>query len=168
MGCPIRSSMETVYLGDSELGRPVYIDKNAYHADGIIVSCRLKPHNAFRGPYESGPCKMMVVGLGKQKGAESVHSDGMGLIAKNLPANAKVILSKAPILLAIPCMENAYDETCRIEAIHRDDILQREPELLKFAFSQMPKLLVGEGDVLIVDDADRFIRQLACRNITVR
>ena len=83
---------------------------------------------------------VMVVGLGKQKGAESVHSDGMGLIAKNLPANAKVILSKAPILLAIPCMENAYDETCRIEAIHRDDILQREPELLKFAFSQMPKL----------------------------
>ena len=151
MGCPICSSMETVYLGDSELGRPVYIDKNAYHADGVIVSCRLKPHNAFRGPYESGPCKMMVVGLGKQKGAESVHSDGMGLIAKNLPANAKVILSKAPILLAIPCMENAYDETCRIEAIHRDDILQREPELLKFAFSQMPKLLVGEGDVLIVD-----------------
>jgi hypothetical protein len=152
MGCPIRSSMATVLLGISGLGKPVYMDKHAYEADGIIVSCRLKPHNAFRGPYESGPCKMMVVGLGKQRGAESVHSDGMGLIAKNLPANARVVLDKAPILLAIPCMENAYDETCRIEAIHRDDIMAREPELLKFAFSHMPKLLVGEGDVLIVDE----------------
>jgi hypothetical protein len=151
MGCPIRSSLDTEMLGYSELGKPVYIDKNAYASDGIIVSCRLKPHNAFRGQYESGPCKMLAVGLGKQKGAESVHSDGMGSMAGNLPAIAKVLLEKAPILLAIPCIENAYDETCRIEAIHRDDILGREPELLKEAFANMPQLIVGEGDVLIVD-----------------
>ncbi|MFQ7854565.1 MAG: hypothetical protein ACLRIS_04970 [Flavonifractor plautii] len=68
MGCEIRSSMEVVELGTSDTGLPVYLDKNAYEADGIIVSCRLKPHNAFRGPYESGPCKMLAVGLGKQKG----------------------------------------------------------------------------------------------------
>ena len=55
MGCEIRSSMEVVELGVSDTGMPVYMDKNAYHADGIIISCRLKPHNAFRGPYESGP-----------------------------------------------------------------------------------------------------------------
>lgn len=77
MGCPILSSMETVLLGQSELGKPVYMDKNAFEADGVIVSCRLKPHNAFRGPVESGPCKMMTVGLGKQRGAEQVHSDGI-------------------------------------------------------------------------------------------
>ena len=152
MGCPIKSCMDTVMLGYSALGNPVYIDKLAFESDGIIVSCRLKPHNAFRGAYESGPCKMMVVGLGKQKGAESVHSDGMGRIAENLAANTKVILEKAPILLAIPCMENAYDETCRIEAIHKDDIMAREPELLKLAFANMPKLIVEEGDVLIVDE----------------
>lgn len=57
---------------------------------------------------------MMVVGLGKQEGAESVHSDGMGVIAKNLPANAKVILDKAPILMGVCTIENAYDETARI------------------------------------------------------
>jgi len=152
MGCPIKSCMDTVLLGTSELGKPVYLDKIAYESDGIIVSCRLKLHNAFRGAYESGPCKMMVVGLGKQKGAESVHSDGMGKIAENLPANAKVILEKAPILLAIPCMENAYDETCKIEAIHKDDIMTREPELLTWAMSNMPRIIVGEGDVLIVDE----------------
>ena len=111
MGCEIRSSMEAVELGVSDTGLPVYLDKNAYHSDGIIISCRLKPHNAFRGPYESGPCKMMAVGLGKQKGAETVHSDGMGRIGENIPAIARVILEKAPILFAIPCIENAYDET---------------------------------------------------------
>ncbi|EIW18676.1 MULTISPECIES: lactate racemase domain-containing protein [Pelosinus] len=152
MGCPIKSCMDTVILGYSELGKPVYLDKIAYESDGIIVSCRLKLHNAFRGKYESGPCKMMVVGLGKQEGAESVHSDGMGKIAENLPANAKVILDKAPILLAISCMENAYDETCKIEAIHKDDIMAREPELLKWAHTNMPQLIVGEADVLIVDE----------------
>lgn len=152
MGCPVKSSMETVLLGISELGKPVYMDRNAYESDGIIVSCRIKPHNAFRGDYESGPCKMMVVGLGKQDGAESVHRDGMGKMALNLPANAKVILEKAPILFALPCIENAYDETCKIAAIPKEEILAKEPELLKFAFGQMPRIIVGEADVLVVDE----------------
>ena len=155
MGCDIRSSMEVVELGVSDTGMPVYLDKNAYQADGIILSCRLKPHNAFRGPYESGPCKMMTVGLGKQRGAERVHADGMGRIGANIPSMAKVVLEKAPILFAIPCLENAYDQTWKLEAIDRDDILAREPELLKEAFARMPSLLVGEGDVLVVDETGK-------------
>ncbi len=151
MGCEIRSSMETVLLGHSELGKPVYMDKNAYEADGVIVSCRLKPHNAFRGPVESGPCKMMTVGLGKQKGAEQVHSDGMDIIARNIPTMAKVTLGTGKILFAIPCLENAYDQTMMFEAIPAERILEREPELLKIAFANMPSILVKEGDVLIVD-----------------
>ena len=151
MGCEIRSSMETVLLGHSELGKPVYMDKNAYEADGVIVSCRLKPHNAFRGPVESGPCKMMTVGLGKQKGAEQVHSDGMDIIARNIPTMAKVTLGTGKILFAIPCLENAYDQTMMFEAIPAEKILEREPELLKIAFANMPSILVKEGDVLIVD-----------------
>lgn len=155
MGCPIESSMEVVELGYSKRGRRVAIDKNAYEADGIIISCRLKPHNAFRGPYESGPCKMMTVGLGKQAGASVVHGDGMDVIAENIPTMAEVVLAKAKILMAVPCIENAYDETCRIEAILAEDILDREPELLKYAFSNMPQLIVGETDVLIVDEVGK-------------
>ncbi|TQI67032.1 DUF362 domain-containing protein [Clostridium sp. KNHs216] len=152
MGCEIRSSMEVVKLGVSDTGRTVYMDKNAYGADGVIISCRLKPHNAFRGTVESGPCKMMTVGLGKQKGAEEVHSDGMDRIAQNIPSMAKVVLEKAPILFAVPCVENAYDETCLIEAIAPENILTREAELLQFAFSNMPSILVGSADVLVVDE----------------
>ena len=159
MGCPIRSSMEVVELGYSSLGRRVVIDKNAYESDGIIVSCRLKPHNAFRGTHESGPCKMMTVGLGKQVGAQVVHSDGMGKIAQNIPTMAAVVLEKAPVLFAIPCIENAYDETCKIEAILPENILEREAELLKYAFSNMPKLIVGEGDVLVVDKIGKKLQR---------
>ena len=151
MGCEIRSSMETVLLGHSELGKPVYMDKNAFESDGVILSCRLKPHNAFRGKVESGPCKMMTVGLGKQKGAEQVHSDGMDNIARNIPTMAKVTLGTGKILFAIPCLENAYDQTLMFEAIPAERILEREPELLKIAFANMPSILVGSGDVLIVD-----------------
>lgn len=152
MGCPVKSSMEAVLLGYSEYGKPVYQDRNANEADGIIVSCRIKPHNAFRGTYESGVCKMMVVGLGKQKGAESVHSDGLGNMARNLEANARVVLDNSKILFAIPCVENSYDETAIIEAIPREKIMEREPELLKIAFANMPSILVKEADVLIVNE----------------
>lgn len=152
MGCEILSSMDTVFLGKSELGKPVYMDRNAFMADGVIVSCRLKPHNAFRGPVESGPCKMMTVGLGKQKGAEQVHADGMELIARNIPTMAKVTLNTGKILFAIPCLENAYDQTLMFEAIPAEKIPEREPELLKIAFANMPSILVREGDVLIVDN----------------
>ena len=155
MGCPIRSSMETVLLVYSEFGKPVYQDKNAHEADGIILSCRIKPHNAFRGKYESGVLKMLVVGLGKQKGAESVHSDGMDNMARNIPANGKVALENSKILFAIPCVENAYDETAMIEAIPADRIMEREPELLQIAFSNMPSILVGEADVLVVNQVGK-------------
>lgn len=87
---------------------------------------------------------MMVVGLGKQKGAESVHSDGLGNMARNLPANAKVVVEKSNILFAIPCIENAYDETAMIEAIPAEKIFEREPELFKTHLPNMPEYS-GEG-----------------------
>ena len=152
MGCPIKSSMEVVELGVSSRGKTVYMDKNAYESDGVIVSCRLKPHNAFRGKVESGPCKMMTVGLGKQKGASLVHSDGMNHIAENIPTMAEVVINSGKILFAIPCLENAYDETMKLEAILPENILTREPELLQLAFQNMPSLLVKECDVLVVDE----------------
>ncbi len=155
MGCEIRSSMEVVHLGLSERGKDVYIDRNAYGADGIIVSCRVKPHNAFRGPVESGMCKMMAIGLGKQAGASLVHKEGMDVMTWNVQAMAKVIIEKAPILFGIPCIENAYDETCYFEAVPAENILDREPELLKMAFANMPSILVNEADVLIVDNVGK-------------
>ena len=153
MGCPIISSMETVKIGQTEEEHPrdVFIDKNAYESDGIILGCRIKPHTAFRGPYESGLMKMMAIGLGKQYGAEACHEQGFGQMHKNVPLFGKCIIKNAPILFGVPTIENAYDETCKIVAAAAEDIEKEEPALLKEAFTYMPRILVDSCDVLIVD-----------------
>ena len=151
VGCPVLSSMEVKKIGVNEEGGDVYIDKNAAEADGIILGCRIKPHTAFRGPYESGMMKMMAIGLGKQYGAEVCHEAGFKNMAKNVPLFGKCIIQNAPILFAVPTIENAFDETCRILAVAAEDIEEQEPGLLKEAFSYMPRILVDSSDVLIVD-----------------
>lgn len=88
--------MEVVPIGVNDEGQMVYIDKYAAQADGIIVNCRVKPHSAFRGKYESGIMKMMAIGLGKQHGAEVCHSQGIGRMAKNIPLFGRCILKNAP------------------------------------------------------------------------
>ena len=65
--------MEVVELGKTDKGLPVYIDKNAYECDGIILFNRVKLHTSFRGKYESGLVKMLAIGLAKQKGAQMTH-----------------------------------------------------------------------------------------------
>lgn len=150
-GCPIVSSMETVHIGKTADGLDVYIDKNAAAADGIIVSCRVKPHTAFRGEYESGIMKMMAIGLGKQYGAEQCHNEGFKYMAKNVYAFGKATLENAPVLFAVAAVENAYDKTSRIAAVDADEIEEEEPKLLKEAFSLMPRILTESCDVLVVD-----------------
>jgi hypothetical protein len=151
VGCQIISSMEVKKIGVNEEGMDVFIDKHAAEADGIIVSCRIKPHTAFRGPYESGIMKMMAIGLGKQHGAEVCHEAGFKNMAKYVPMFGRAIIENSPILFAVATIENAFDETCKIAAVHADEIVAKEPPLLKEAFSYMPKILVDECDVLIVD-----------------
>lgn len=154
-GCEIRSSMETVHIGVTSRGKNVYIDKNAAEADGIIVLCRIKPHTAFRGPYESGIMKMMTIGLGKQYGAEQCHNEGFGLMAVNIPDFGKTIIENAPILFSVAVLENAYDQTRKIVAVDACDIEKEEPPLLQEAFTYMPRILVDSCDVLIVDQVGK-------------
>ncbi len=151
LGCPVISSMEVKCIGKNEEGVDVYIDKHAAEADGIILGCRVKPHTAFRGPYESGMMKMMAIGLGKQYGAQVCHAAGFQNMHKNVPLFGKATIKNAPILFSVPTIENAYDETCRIEVVAAEDIEKVEPELLKFAFTQMPCIWVDSCDVLVVD-----------------
>ena len=151
VGAPIYSSMEVVHVGDTVDGKKVFIDKYAAESDGIIVAGRVKPHTAFRGEYESGIYKMMAIGLGKQKGAEETHEEGFGRMAYNVVTYGDTILKNAPILFGLAFIENAFDDTAIIEAVEKDKIAQREPELLEIAKSLMPAIEIKDFDVLIVD-----------------
>ena len=118
MGCPVKSSMETVQIGISGMRhQPVFMDKNASEADGIILFNRIKPHTSFRGPYESGLMKMMAIGLGKQKGAESIHHQSPAIMHELVEEYGRTILENAPVLGGIAIIENAYDDTYLIKGL---------------------------------------------------
>lgn len=151
MGAPIRSSMEVVKIDQLPNGLPVYVDKYASEADAIIVINRVKPHTAFRGPIESGIMKMISIGLGKQKGAEACHQLGFKYMAENVPAMARIMLDKLPIVFGIALVENAYDQTCIVEVLPAEQIEEREIELLKIAKARLPKILFEQIDVLVID-----------------
>lgn len=157
MGCPILSSMEVVQIGINPEGKAVFIDKNAAEADGIIVSCRVKPHPAFRADYESGIMKMMAIGLGKQHGAEACHAEGIQEMGKNVYLFGKTILENAKILFSIACVENPHDKTADVFFVDSCDIEKREPELLKLAYANMPRIMVDSCDVLVVDQIGKNI-----------
>jgi len=76
-GLEIVSSMEVREIGRLENGMPVFASVTALEADGVVVLARVKPHTDFNGPIESGLAKMCGIGLGKQHGAQTIHSYGV-------------------------------------------------------------------------------------------
>ncbi len=157
IGCPIRSSMETACIGTTEEGHPVHIDHYAAQADAIILINRIKPHTSFRGTYESGLMKMMAIGLAKQKGAEVCHADGFPRMHHMVPLFGKAILANAPIAFGLGILENAFDKTVQLHALTPQEIIDREPELLKAAAAYMPSLGFESCDVLVVDEIGKNI-----------
>ena len=152
MGCPIKSDMEPVYLGDAALGYPINVDKNAMAADHIVVVNRVKPHTKFEGPIESGLMKMMAIGMGKQKGAEYYHKAAVQLTFQKIVETVGLeVMKRCPILFGLAPVENAYHQTCLVKALLPGDILEGEKKLLAISKERMARLPFDEIDVLIVD-----------------
>ena len=152
MGCPIRATMEVTKIGTTDDGRDAVIDRYAAEADGIILVNRIKLHTAFRGKYESGLMKMMAIGLGKQQGAQTCHSEGYKNMAENLVRFGTAILRNANILFGIAVLENAHEQTGELTALLPEEIPVREPELLQKTRDMMARILVDDADLLIVDE----------------
>ena len=158
MDCPVKSSMETVQIGLSGVRKqPVFIDKNASEADGILLFNRIKPHTSFRGPYESGLMKMMAIGLGKQKGAESIHHQSPAIMHELVEEYGRTILENCPVLGGIAVIENAYDDTCLIKGLTPQEIIDEEPRLKEISYKTIAHLLFDECDVLVVDKIGKNI-----------
>ncbi|OQP07771.1 hypothetical protein B1690_00320 [Geobacillus sp. 46C-IIa] len=156
-GCEIRSSMDVIQLGKLPNGLPVYMDRFAANADGIIVINRIKPHTAFRGPVESGLMKMLSIGLGKQKGAEACHQLGFKYMAGNVPAMAKMMMEKKPVLFGVATIENAFDKVAVVDVLTPNEIIEKEPELQKKAKQLLPRLFFDQIDVLVIDQIGKNI-----------
>nr|WP_263323386.1 lactate racemase domain-containing protein [Neobacillus sp. Marseille-Q6967] len=157
VGCEIRSSMEVIKVGELENGLPVYLDKYASEADGIVVINRIKPHTAFRGQVESGIMKMISIGLGKQKGAEACHQLGFKYMAENVPAMAKMIMKKKPLLFGVATIENAFDKVAVVDVLTPEEIIEKEPALQAKAKELLPKLFFEQLEVLVIDEIGKNI-----------
>lgn len=158
LGVPIRSNMDAVRLGqiaDGELaGMPIYFDPNAAQADGILVVNRVKPHTAFRNRWESGLFKMLSVGLGKRKGAETLHGWGIG---QAMPVAARFLLARMPFIGGVAIVENGQHGPAHIEAIPAEEIEAREPALLEMAWTHMPRIPLEPLDLLVLQEIGKDI-----------
>jgi hypothetical protein len=157
IGCPVRATMEAVKIGETPAGVEVFMDRNAYEADAVVVVNRIKPHTAFRGEVESGPTKMLAIGLGKQKGAHSVHAAGWGNIHETIPEAARVAVETGKVAFGFAVLENADEEPYKVVAIPADKLEESEAPLLEEAKRNLLRLPFEEIDLLIVDEIGKNI-----------
>lgn len=152
MGVPILATMETNEIGKTPQGVSVSVDRIVCQADHIVVINRIKPHTKFKGPMESGLCKMMTIGMGKHKGAEYYHQQALKHgFPEVIEDVARVVMEKLPVLFGLAIVEDGYDQTAVIRAIPAGKIVETEKELLEAAKTYLPRLPFPEIDVLIVD-----------------
>jgi len=152
MGVEIRTEMDTVVLGTNPIGLPIYFDRNAHGADGIVLLNRVKPHTDFTGTYESGVLKMLAIGLGKRDGATQIHKLGMRGMREVLPAVMKFLVANTRFALGLAILENVADMPAEIVALEPETILEVEPVLLKKARGLMGRLPFDQIDVLVVGE----------------
>ncbi len=147
----ILSSMKAVEIGRTGRGVPVYMDRHASKADGVVMINRIKVHTSFHSKIESGLLKMASIGLGKHEAALALHGYGVTGIRDYMVEAGEEVFRSGRVLFGLGIVENAYDEPARIEAIEPENVTTREEELLEQYTGLMPALPVREMDVLFVD-----------------
>jgi hypothetical protein len=166
MGVPIEASMAVKKIGTAfdprqaprqagtggAGGVDVVFSVPAFEADGVVVLNRVKPHTDFRGTLGSGVQKMMVIGFGKQVGANNAHRAaahmGYEVVLREI---ARVILGAAPIFCAIALVEDQHHQTAEIEVMRPENIVRDEGRMFKKAEGLLARLPFDEIDLLIID-----------------
>ena len=152
VGAPIRSSMEVIEVCRAPQGFPIFFDRLASEADGVLVINRVKPHTRFDGAIQSGLMKMLLIGLGKHAGAEVYHRVLVHESFDDLAAAVSTtVIERCNILGGLALLENAYEETAQIVGLEARRIVKEEPALLKQVQAWMPKLPFDRAELLIID-----------------
>jgi hypothetical protein len=159
VGAPIASSMEVKEIGRTKFGTPVLVDANiCSQADKIIVVNRIKPHTDFDFEVESGLNKMMIIGMGKHKGALMAHrltiKHGFSTMLSEIQP---IILKALPFFFGVGIIENQYDQTASLHLLEPKDFWEGEKPLLKRAKEIIPRLPFKQIDVLVADEIGKNI-----------
>ncbi len=94
---------------------------------------------------------MLVIGMGKMRGAQAYHQNGFQAMASSIPKFGDVVLRNTPILFGIGIIENAFQQTCKISVLPPSLILSEEPKLLSYSKTKKGRVLFDSCDILIVD-----------------
>jgi hypothetical protein len=158
IGMPVISSMEVVEIGCVD-DMPVYMSTTALEADHVLLVNRIKPHTDFRGPIESGLAKICAIGLGKQRGAQTIHRYGTRGLAELMPLAARFIIEKTgKIVGGLAIVENPNDETAELHFFEPEAIgTAAEAEVLRRARALLGALPFDALDVLVVDEMGKNI-----------
>jgi hypothetical protein len=158
LGCELKSSLDVEQVGSDSTGRPVYAAEDALDADAVLLVNRVKLHTDFEGEVESGLCKMAVVGLGKQRGADNMHNAALDRgFADVIPEWAGILIEETPIVGGVGLIENAEERAAAIEGVPASDLLEVEPDLLERSKELFPELPVDDLDLLVVDEMGKEI-----------
>ncbi len=152
VGVPIKATMDVIQLGKTPSGVPVFIDRYAFEADGIIVIHRVKIHRHIMGPNQSGLLKMLTIGLGKLKGAATVHSFGWENFSRNILEVSSFVLKKAPIIMGVAIVENGFSKTALIEPVKPENFIEGERALLQTSIKMLPRVPFDKVDVLVLKE----------------
>lgn len=157
MKVPVITKVDVVSLGKTSKGFDVYFDKTAYEADVVVPINRIKLHTDFVADIQSGLCKMLVIGLGNHIGCSAIHEEDFENFGDIIKESATIIMKNVNVAFGVAILENAYDETAKIEYIPAKQLISREIELVKFARKNMPTLMIPNIDILIVEEIGKNI-----------
>ncbi|MDF2676818.1 MAG: hypothetical protein K0Q97_1129 [Bacillota bacterium] len=157
MGVKIITKIDVVEIGKTKKGITVYFDKTSFEADLIVPINRVKLHTDFVSDIQSGICKMLVIGLGNHKGCTSIHEEDFDCFGELLKEAATMIMEKVNVGFGVAIVENAYDQTALIKAIHSENLIEEEIKLVKIAKQNMPTLMIPDIDILIVQEIGKNI-----------
>ena len=157
IGAPIRADMATVEVGTLPSGVAIHTAKLAASADLVVPIARVKAHTDFRGPLESGPTKMLAIGLGNHVGAESLHSVGLRRLSDTIAEAGQLLVQLLHVPFCVAIVEDAHEAAGIVEVIPAENLARREPELLDIANAWMPYLPVPGLDVLAIQEMGKDI-----------
>lgn len=150
MGAPIRASMECIKVGEVSSG-DVWMDRYCYEAAGVLVLNRVKLHTCFSGPVQSGITKMMVVGMGKIRSAQTFHTTPTSEMKTMLLEMGQLLVDSGKIWAGLALLEDGFDKTAEIHALAAEDILANEAQLLEKHRTYFPALPIDDIGVLVVN-----------------
>jgi hypothetical protein len=151
MGVPVRATMDTEVVGEVD-GVPVRLDRHALAAGSVFLINRVKPHTDFEGPIESGLAKMCAIGLGKQRGAQALHSAGVRGLRDLVPRAARLMAAKGILVGGLAIVENGRDETAEIAGLLAAEVAgEAEARLLQRAKELLPRIPFDSLHVLVLD-----------------